>query len=339
MTVVIGLPRDERATAAMHLGGLLARSLGEDVVVCTVVPRAVAARLRPGRRRVPGVPRPGRRPTPWTGPASCCRPTSTAQFEVARARSTSAGLLEVAQQHGAGHAGARLVHRRGARAGRLRQRRRAAAAQLTAAGGAGPARVPGPAGQHRVTEVTAAFGATEGADELVVAVAGVAARVGATLRIASFAVRPRTPLTAGIGSRAEDSVLNVWGADVERAQQRVLAEVEPAAARAGHGVAGDRARHRLGRGAGGHRLGRRQHPGRRVELGRSAGAGVPRLPLVARSSGTHPVPVVVLPRGATHELADPRRDPLNRGQGSGGERRAVVEGGASSGRRRATAGR
>ena len=38
MSVVIGLPRDERAPAAMQLGGLLARSLGEDVVVCTVVP-------------------------------------------------------------------------------------------------------------------------------------------------------------------------------------------------------------------------------------------------------------------------------------------------------------
>ena len=77
----------------------------------------------------------------------------------------------------------------------------------------------------RVTEVTAAYGATEGADELVVAVAGVAARVGAALRVASFAVRPRTPLTAGVGSRAEDSVLNVWGAEVEQAQQQVLAEV------------------------------------------------------------------------------------------------------------------
>ena len=38
MTLVVGLPRDERATAAVQLGVMLARSLDEDLVVCTVVP-------------------------------------------------------------------------------------------------------------------------------------------------------------------------------------------------------------------------------------------------------------------------------------------------------------
>ena len=65
--------------------------------------------------------------------------------------------------------------------------------------------------------MTAAFGATEDSHELVIAVAGVAARARATLRVASFAVRPRTPLTAGIGSRAEDAVAHEWAADAEHA--------------------------------------------------------------------------------------------------------------------------
>ena len=38
MTLVVGLPRDERATATMHLGGMLAGSLDQDLLVCTVVP-------------------------------------------------------------------------------------------------------------------------------------------------------------------------------------------------------------------------------------------------------------------------------------------------------------
>ena len=54
----------------------------------------------------------------------------------------------------------------------------------------------------RVERVTAAFGGSEGADDLVVAAAAVAGRVGASLRLASFAVRPRPPYTAGVGTRA-----------------------------------------------------------------------------------------------------------------------------------------
>lgn len=38
VTIVVGLPRDERAMAAMHLGALLTRSLDDSLVVCSVVP-------------------------------------------------------------------------------------------------------------------------------------------------------------------------------------------------------------------------------------------------------------------------------------------------------------
>ena len=58
------------------------------------------------------------------------------------------------------------------------------------------------------------------------AVAGVAGRLGGTLRIGSFAVRPRTPLVAGIGSRAEASVLSEWAADVEQSQLAILEQVK-----------------------------------------------------------------------------------------------------------------
>jgi nucleotide-binding universal stress UspA family protein len=153
-----------------------------------------------------------------------------------------------------------------------------------------------------VSEVTAAYAASEGAEELVVAVAGVAARVGAALRIASFAVRPRTPLTAGVGSRAEDSVLNVWSADVTRAQEKVLAEVSrlphaPATVSRviGHGTDWAEALEDIG-----------WDDGSILAVGSSPAGPLERVFLGSRSSKIvrqSPVPVVVLPRGATHDLA------------------------------------
>ena len=40
MTFVAGYAPDERGSAALHLGALLARSSGEDLVVGVVVPRS-----------------------------------------------------------------------------------------------------------------------------------------------------------------------------------------------------------------------------------------------------------------------------------------------------------
>ncbi|MDN5929569.1 MAG: universal stress protein, partial [Pseudonocardia sp.] len=100
MTIVVGLPRDERAAAALHLGAMLARSLGRDVVVCTVVPppwppgmgkvdaeyqdyldRSAEQALDDAREVLPA--------------------DAAATYVVTQARSTSAGLLEVAAEHGA----------------------------------------------------------------------------------------------------------------------------------------------------------------------------------------------------------------------------------------------
>ncbi len=126
-----------------------------------------------------------------------------AQFLVAQARSTSAGLLEVAAQHDAS-----MLALGSSTAGVLGRVAFGSVAERLLHSSPLPVALA-PRGfrcstDNRLTELTAAYGATEGADQLVVAVAGVAARVGAALRVASFAVRPRTPLTAGVGSRAED---------------------------------------------------------------------------------------------------------------------------------------
>jgi nucleotide-binding universal stress UspA family protein len=61
-----------------------------------------------------------------------------------------------------------------------------------------------------VTRVTAAYGASETAEDLIVAAAGVASRVGASLRIASFAVWSRPDYTTRLGTEPEDPILQEW---------------------------------------------------------------------------------------------------------------------------------
>ena len=300
MTLLVGLPRDERATAAMHLGGMLARSLDEDLLVCTVVPppwppgmgkvdaeyqeyldHSAKEAIERARGLVP--------------------PECPAAFVVARARSTSAGLLEVAQEHDA-----RLLVLGSSTAGVLGRVAFGGVADRLLHSSPLPV-VLGPRGfrcrpDSRVRRVTVAFGATEGSDELVIALAGMAARARAALRVASFAVRPRAPLTAGIGSRAEDAVAHEWAADAEQAQRAVLEEVErltrrPSAIESvvGYGTDWAGAIEEIG-----------WEDGDLLAVGSSTTGPLERVFIGSRSSRIvrhSPVPVAVVPRGAAQALA------------------------------------
>lgn len=301
MTLVVGLPRDERATAALHLGALLARSFGDALVVCTVVPPP----WPPGMGRVDAEYQDflDRDAEQALDRAREVLPADIpARFEVARARSTAAGLLEVAQAHDAS-----MVTLGSSTAGVLGRVAFGSVAERLLHSSPLPVALA-PRGfrgrpDGRITGVTAAFGASEGSDELVVAVAGVAARLDATLRVASFAVRPRTPLTAGVGSRAEDSVLDVWAAGVEQAQHAVLAQVAglPAApavreAVIGHGTDWAAALEDVG-----------WDDGAILAVGSSTAGPLERVFIGSRSSKIvrhSPVPVVVVPRGAALALAE-----------------------------------
>jgi nucleotide-binding universal stress UspA family protein len=301
MTVVVGLPRDERATTALHLGGLLGRSLGEDLLVVTVVPppwppglgrvdaeyqdyldRDAEEALERARDLVP--------------------PGVAAEFQVLRARSTAHGLAEVAEQRGAavlalGSSDAGVLGR--VAFGSVAERLLHTSPVPVALAPRGFRCRPDAA----VRRVTVAFGAAEGDAELVLAAAGVAARVGAALRVASFAVRPRTPLTAGVGSRAEGSVLSEWSGEVERAQRAVLDQVAalpagpPAtAAVIGHGTDWAAAISEPG-----------WDDGDLLTVGSSSAGPLARVFIGSRSSKIvrhSPVPVVVVPRGAAELLAE-----------------------------------
>jgi nucleotide-binding universal stress UspA family protein len=153
----------------------------------------------------------------------------------------------------------------------------------------------------RVTRVTAAFGGAS--DDLVVAAAGVAARVGASLRIASFAVQQHAPYTSGVGTEADDEILEDWTRDIRTAARATLDEVAdlPAVPRdleaaLGRGTSWDDAPEDV-----------EWEDGDVLVVGSSASGPIARVFLGSRASKIvrhSPVPVVVVPRGVAAELAD-----------------------------------
>lgn len=300
MTIVLGLPRDRRATASMHLGAQLARSVGEELVVCTVVPAPWPAGIDRMDAQY-------QQHLDETAADALARAKAdipddvVASFHVERARSTPAGLLEVAERHSA-----TLLVLGSARSGGLGRVTLGSVANRLLHSSPIPVALA-PRGfrsrTDRVRRVTAAFGATEGSADLVVAAAGVAARLGVPLRVASFAVRPRTPLTAGIGSRAESAVVTEWSEGVRQAQQAVLARVAglptvPPATEAviGQGTDWVDALEDVA-----------WDDGDVLAVGSSAIGPLARVFLGSRSSKivrSSPVPVVVVPRGVAVELAE-----------------------------------
>ena len=164
-----------------------------------------------------------------------------------------------------------------------------------------------PRGYHcksglRVQRVTAAFGGSDEADDLVLAAAGVAASVGASLRLASFAVRARAPFTAGVGSGPEQTIVRQWVEDIERAAREALDEIrdlpeKPPSLEAvvGYGETWDDALEDI-----------EWDDGDVLVVGSSTVGPVARVFLGSRSAKIvrhAPVPVVVVPRGAAEELA------------------------------------
>ncbi len=213
MTLVVGFPPNGQGRAVLHLAAMLGRSTGEDLLVTVVVPspwlpgparvdaeyqaalqESAEAALEEARRRLPE--------------------DVTATYEVVHARSAPAGLLDVAEQHDAaaivlgssltgaighvslGSVSDRLVH----------------SSPLPVALAPRGFRCRG---SCPVRRVTVAFGGSD--DRLVVGAAEVAQRVGATLRVASFAVRSRTPIQAGVGREGDEAIAAQWERDVRAA--------------------------------------------------------------------------------------------------------------------------
>lgn len=163
-------------------------------------------------------------------------------------------------------------------------------------------------GQARVRRVTAAYGGTDAAGDLVVGAAGVAESIGASLRIASFAVVPEGSVTAGVGLSAERGITQEWVRMIDAHTAEILADVKALPRRpeidgavVGIGDSWARAMDDVEWSpedvlvVGSSSLG----PLARVFLGSHAAK-------VVRNS---PVPVIVVPRGTTEELLDAAEEP------------------------------
>lgn len=224
MTMIVGYASDERGKAALHLAAMLARSAHDDLIVCTVVP----APWTPGMARVDAeyqnylaqtadqALERARNYLPGDVPATYVRYS---------ARSAPAGLLEVAAQNdarlivlGSSSAGAFGHISLGSVTDRLLHSSHVSIALATRG-----FRCPGDASVQRVT---AAFGGTERAEELVLAAAAVSADAGASLRIATFAVWSRPAYTTRLGTDSEDLVMDEWRAEVEKTVTATLTQVK-----------------------------------------------------------------------------------------------------------------
>ncbi len=213
MTTVAGLTPGERGTAALHLGAMVARSNGDDLAVVVVVP-------------TPWPPNPYRADAEYLAVQeqearqALARVTDvvgtglTVRGRLHRARSVASGLLEVVAQESAssvvlGSASSGLLGR--VSLGGIAERvLHSSEVPVTLA----PAGFGAAAGA-RVRRVTVAYGRADRDSDLLATARRVADRIGASLRVACFAVRPPNARLESVDPGAEELVVQRWHRAVE----------------------------------------------------------------------------------------------------------------------------
>ena len=301
MTLVVGYPPDGRGKGALGLGAMLARSGGDDLVICCVVP----APWVPGPARVDAEYREqlDRAADQALQSARASLPAGVRATTVRHnARSAAAGLIEVAEQHdarvlvvGSSSAGVfghvtlgsvtdRLVHSSPVTLGFAPRGFRIGA-------------------DATVRRVTIAFGGQADADALVLAAATVAAQVGASIRVASFAVWSRPSYVTRLGTDPEDLVLDAWVEEVRTTARTILENAgltdqvpQDLPVEIGVGPDWGEAIEDVG-----------WEAGDVVVMGSSELGPVSRVFLGSRATKIlrhSPVPVIVVPRGRAQQLAE-----------------------------------
>jgi len=203
MTLLAGFAPDAKGRGVLHLAALLARSSGEPLVVGAVIPRS----WPPGLARVDAEYHSYLDTTAEEALATARRRVPDdveATFVAHHARSAPAGLLELASEH---EARAIVLGPLGSTAHRLLH----SSPVPVALAPKGFRSAPG----ARVRRVTVAFGGTD--PSLIEAASREAERVGASLRVASFAVRAHAPYTSGVGAEGQGGVLDEWEDEIRAA--------------------------------------------------------------------------------------------------------------------------
>jgi nucleotide-binding universal stress UspA family protein len=301
MTIVVGVSPEQRTQAVLHLAGVLARSLDTDAVLCAVVPPA----WPPGVARVDAEYRSYLADAAGDALAEARErlPADvSATTLVHHARSAPAGLIEVAEQHDAS-----LIAVGSSTAGPLGQVTLGSVNDSLLHSSPIPVALATRGYRCKpatgVTRATAAFNGTPEGRELVVAAAGVAARFGVSLRVASFAVQARPPYTSGVGREAAGSVRTEWLDAIRVAATEALEHVEqlPLVPRdldavVGFGETWEDALEDV-----------EWEDGDVLVVGSSSAGRLARVFIGSRATKIvrhSPVPVIVVPRGAAEELAE-----------------------------------
>jgi nucleotide-binding universal stress UspA family protein len=278
---------------------MLARSAGDDLVVCSVVP----APWVPGMARIDAEYRKELDDIADTALDAARKnlPDNVkASFVRHSAKSAPAGLLELAKQHeaamivlGSSSAGLFGHVSLGSVTDRLLHSSPVAIALAPRGFRCRP--------DARVVRVTAAYGGSS-EENLVLAAARVAGQVGASLRIASFAVWSRPAYTTQLGTDSEDLVLKEWATELEKTVHAAFEQVEELADAPrkvetviGHGTTWDEAIDDVS-----------WADGDVLVIGSSELGPIAQVFLGSRATKIlrhSPVPVVVVPRGQAEEVA------------------------------------
>lgn len=301
MTILVGYPPNRRGKAVLNLAAVLARSAGDDLLVCTVVP----APWMPGMMRldaeyqayVDGLAELALDQARADLPADL-----PAEFTALRARSAPGGLIEAAERHqatliavGSSAAGMFGHITLSSVADRLLHSSPVPVALATRGFRSGAA--------DRVTRLTVGYGGTEQGDLLIAAARQVAGKLGCPMRLASFAVQPSPPETARFGTEADDLV-RTWSADIQAAAHKALQAAqepgqptpEPSEVVVGYGHHWSNALDDI-----------EWDEGEVLLVGSSATGPIARVFLGSRSAKIirhSPVPVLVVPRAVARELAE-----------------------------------
>jgi len=223
MTFLVGVNPGQRSASTLHLAAMLARSADTDLVVAAIVPQTWPKSA-------------GRADAEWQKythqtanvvldhAAAVLGDSVKAEYLLHEASSARRGLLELVDDRGCD-----LVVVGSSTAGPLGRIALGSESDALVHASHVPVAIA-PRGFRtnegaRVGRVTAAYGGTEAAADLVIGAAGIAAQVGASLRIASFAVVPTVSGTSGTGLEDEQRIIGEWANDIDRHAERLIGEV------------------------------------------------------------------------------------------------------------------
>jgi len=228
MRILVGVDPGHRSAAVVQLGELLARSLDAGLVVAAITPPAWSPIVRGADTEWQRYARDSANVVLDHAASLLADGVKSgelkAEFLLHEASSARRGILEVADDHGAA-----LVVVGSSAAGPIG--RITIGSEVDALLHASPVPVAiAPRGYRvrrgaRITRVTAGYSGSDASADLVIGAAGIAADGGASLRLASFAVRPPGPVTTASGLHAEDAVLAGWREQMSADAAELLADI------------------------------------------------------------------------------------------------------------------